>query len=394
MGCILYHRAGAINDELPAVGKRVQMSGFALHKELGSITNAEGQGQEAHILRSLEPLETDESMATTEHLIGSSPQFKAVLDQINVVAPVDCSILIHGETGTGKEVVAKAIHGASSRRHHPFVALNCAAIPNALFESELFGHNRGAFTGADTLRVGRFQAADRGTLFLDEIGDLPLELQPKLLRVLQERQFERLGSNHSIPVDVRVIAATNQDLWRMVQKRQFRADLYYRLNVFPIALPPLRERRADIPALVEHFVRKFALRQRKSVEEIPEYVMEFLNHYSWPGNIRELQNVIERAVIITRGPVLDLRVGELMTPAAASWTGRTFSDARRAHSDAQRAQILATLQQADWVVGGPNGAAARLGLPRTTLIATMRRLGIIRETAQSIDSPRWSSALA
>jgi hydrogenase-4 transcriptional activator len=200
-------------------------------------------------------------------LIGSSPKFKAVLHQINMVAPVDCSVLVQGETGTGKEVVAKAIHDASPRTSHPFVALNCAAIPSALLESELFGHNRGAFTGAVTQTMGRFQAADRGTLFLDEIGDLPLELPPKLLRVLQERQFERLGSNHSIPVDVRVIAATNQDLYRMVQERKFRADLYYRLNVFPLELPPLRKRPADIPALVEHFVRKFAPRQGKSIQE-------------------------------------------------------------------------------------------------------------------------------
>ena len=212
----------------------------------------------------------------TERLIGSSLQFKAVLDQINVVAPVDCSVLIQGETGTGKELVAKAIHDASPRRHHSFVAVNCAAIPSALLESQLFGHNRGAFTGAVTQTTGRFQAADRGTLFLDEIGDLPLELQPKLLRMLQVRQFERLGSNHSIQVDVRVLAATNQDLWRMVRDGKFRADLYYRLNVFPMMLPTLRERRSDIAELVEHFVRKFALRQGKSIHEIPEHAMQAL----------------------------------------------------------------------------------------------------------------------
>jgi formate hydrogenlyase transcriptional activator len=356
-------------------------------RELGSIRRAaKGQEQEHWITGSPEPFEADKSWPLL-NLIGSSPQFKAVLDQINVVAPVDCSILIQGETGTGKEVVAKAIHEASSRRHQPFVALNCAAIPSALLESELFGHNRGAFTGAVTHRVGRFQAADRGTLFLDEIGDLPLELQPKLLRVLQERQFERLGSNHSSPVDVRVIAATNQDLWRMLRQGKFRADLYYRLNVFPIAVPPLRERRADIPELVEHFVRKLALRERKPVQEIPEYVMKALKHYSWPGNIRELQNVIERAVIRTTGPVLDLPIAEFTTQPASSGTGRTLTDVERGH-------ILATLREADWVIGGPNGAAVRLGLRRTTLITKMRRLGIVREIGPWRDGRRLSRAVA
>jgi formate hydrogenlyase transcriptional activator len=323
-------------------------------------------------------------------LIGSSPKFKAVLDQIKVVAPVDSSVLVQGETGTGKEVIAKAIHDASSRRRHPFVPLNCAAIPSALLESELFGHIRGAFTGAAAQIMGRFQASDRGTLFLDEIGDLPLELQPKLLRVLQERQFERVGSNYSIQVDVRVIAATNQDLRRMVQDGRFRPDLYYRLNVFPMSLPALRERQADIPALVEHFVRKFALRQGKSVPEIPQHVMQALKGNSWPGKIRELQNFIERALIMTTGSILRAPIAELRTlgtQVAMSGTGRTFSEAARAH-------IIAALQETDWVVGGPNGAAARPGLPRTSLIGKMKHLGITRETMQGNHGRELSRAAA
>jgi formate hydrogenlyase transcriptional activator len=289
------------------------------------------------------------------------------------VAPVDCTVLLRGETGTGKEVVAQAIHDASPRRRHPFVAVNCAAIPSALLESELFGHERGAFTGAVAQTVGRFQAADRGTLFLDEIGDLPLELQPKLLRALQEKQVERLGGGHTFQVDVRVIAATNQDLWRMVQERTFRADLYYRLDVFPITLPPLRERGDDIPLLIEHFVQVFAKRQGKSIDHIPEEVMEVLKRHDWPGNIRELQNVIERAVIMTTGPVLNQRATKLITQDIRSARVRTLVDAERAH-------ILAMLHETNWVVGGPRGAAAQLGLARTTLIAMMARLGISRET--------------
>jgi transcriptional regulator with GAF, ATPase, and Fis domain len=234
----------------------------------------------------------EKTMAMSD-LIGSSPRFRALLDEINMVAPVDSAVLVRGETGTGKEVVAKAIHAASQRRQQAFVAINCAAIPGALLESELFGYERGAFTGAVTHREGRFQAADRGTLFLDEIGDLPLELQPKLLRVLQEQQIERLGGSRSIPVNVRVIAATNQDLWGMVQEKRFRADLYYRLNVFPINLPALRDRGGDIPLLVSHFVRKFAERQGKAIDCIPEEVMEAFERHPWPGNIRELQNFIE-----------------------------------------------------------------------------------------------------
>jgi len=303
-------------------------------------------------------------------LIGSSAKFRALLDEITMVAPVDSAVLVRGETGTGKEVVAKAIHAASARQQQPFVAINCAAIPAALLESELFGYERGAFTGAVTQREGRFQAADRGTLFLDEIGDLPLELQPKLLRVLQERQVERLGSSRTIPVNVRVIAATNKDLWGMVQEKKFRADLYYRLNVFPINLPPLRERLGDIPLLVSHFVRKFAERQGKVVDGIPEEVMEALESHHWPGNIRELQNFIERAVIMTTGSALRPRLAELRM--------QTVSAEVRTMADAERAHIVATLRETNWVVGGPGGAAARLGLPRTSLIARMQRLGLAK----------------
>jgi formate hydrogenlyase transcriptional activator len=306
-------------------------------------------------------------------LIRSSPKFRALLEEIDLVAPVDSAVLLCGETGSGKEVVARAIHSASPRRRQPFVAINCAAIPEALLESELFGYERGAFTGAVTQREGRFQAADRGTFFLDEIGDLPLELQPKLLRVLQERQIERLGSSRAIPVNVRVIAATNQDLWGMVQERKFRADLYYRLNVFPINLPPLRDRDGDIPLLVSHFVREFAERQGKAIDCIPEDVMEGLESHHWPGNIRELQNFIERAVIMTQGAVLRPRLADLRK-RAVSTVVRTLAEAERAH-------IAATLRETDWVIGGRYGAAARLGVPRTTLIYRMHKLGLAKHPA-------------
>jgi len=324
-------------------------------------------------------------MATLD-LIGSSARFRALLDNIDMVAPVNSAVLIQGETGTGKEVIARAIHEASPRRKNRLVALNCAAIPSTLLESELFGYERGAFTGAVAQTMGRFQAADRGTLFLDEIGDLPLELQPKLLRALQEQQFERLGGGHTLQVDVRVIAATNQNLWRMVQERKFRADLYYRLNVFPMTLPPLRERGEDIPLLTEYFVQKFAKQQGKVIDTIPDEVMAALEHHDWPGNIRELQNVIERGVIMTIGPVLsrhttehltEREAGPVLVPSAAEPVSiRTLADAERAH-------ITATLRETNWVVGGPHGAAAQLGLPRTTLLARMQRLGISSEKSRS-----------
>jgi formate hydrogenlyase transcriptional activator len=296
---------------------------------------------------------------------------------------VDSAVLVQGETGTGKEVVAQAIHEASPRRKNRFVALNCAAIPATLLESELFGHERGAFTGAVAQTMGRFQAADRGTLFLDEIGDLPLELQPKLLRALQEKQIERLGGGHTFQVDVRVVAATNQDLWGMVQEKKFRADLYYRLNVFPIRLPPLRERGDDIPLLIEHFVETFAGRQGKSIDRIPDEMMEAMTRHSWPGNIRELQNFIERSVILTRGTELRAPIAELISLTLKDDDIRTLEDANRAH-------IKATLRETKWVVGGPNGAAARLGMHRTTLIAKMQKLGISRETIERSTDVRES----
>lgn len=306
-------------------------------------------------------------------LIGRSTKFEALLDDVTLVAPVSSAVLIQGETGTGKEVIARAIHEASPRRRNRFVALNCAAIPSTLLESELFGYEKGAFTGAVNQTIGRFQAADGGTLFLDEIGDLPLELQPKLLRALQEKQVERLGGRHPIQIDVRVIAATNQDLWRMVEEKKFRADLYYRLNVFPITLPPLRERREDIPLLVEHFVLGFAERQGKTIDTIPDEVMEVLRSYRWPGNIRELQNVIERGVIMTTGSILSMQTISNLTRDNATLLDNnpvtTLADAERAH-------IAAALRETNGVIGGSRGAASQLGLPRTTLIAKMRRLGI------------------
>ena len=314
------------------------------------------------------------------NLIGTSQKFRTVLEEIKMIAPVDSAVLIQGETGTGKEVIAQAIHNASPRRQKRFVALNCAAIPSTLLESELFGHERGAFTGAVTQSIGRFQAADGGTLFLDEIGDLPLELQPKLLRVLQEKQFERLGSGRTYQVDVRIIAATNANLKRLVEEGKFRADLYYRLNVFPITVPPLRERQGDIPLLVEHFVQKFAERQGKSIDSIPDEVMEVLKYHDWPGNIRELQNVIERAVILTPGPILEVHTAGLMTQKRGHSAIRTLADAQRAH-------IVAVLRETEWVVGGRHGAAAKLGLPRTTLITMMQRLGIRREISGLADPP-------
>ena len=319
-------------------------------------------------------------------LIGKSVAFREVAEAIGMVANVDSAVLIAGETGTGKEVIAQAIHDAGQRRHQRFVAVNCAAIPSGLLESELFGHERGAFTGAVSQTVGRFQAADRGTLFLDEVGDLPLELQPKLLRALQERQVERLGGGgRTTTVDVRVIAATNQDLEGMVQQRAFRADLFYRLNVFPIRVPPLRERTEDIPLLIEHFVQRFAERQGKCISEIPASVVESLRHAAWPGNVRELQNVIERAVIITAGSTLQLPSADCRIPRPVS-SARTLAEVERDH-------ILTTLDATNWVIGGWNGAAAKLGLSRTTLISRLQRLGIVAPNTATTECPP-SSRLA
>jgi formate hydrogenlyase transcriptional activator len=303
-------------------------------------------------------------------IIGSSPKFQALMNEVARVAPVDSAVLIQGETGTGKEVIARAIHEASPRRYNRFVALNCAAIPSALLESELFGHERGAFTGACTQTKGRFQLADGGTLFLDEIGDMPLELQPKLLRSLQEQEFERLGSAQTVRVNVRVVAATNQNLEHLVSKKLFRADLFYRLNVIPLSMPPLRERVQDIPLLTEFFVARFAACLKKPIDSIPDEVMEVLKAHDWPGNIRELQNCIERAVLFSPGSVLRLPLDLKQTVKQSS------ESAARTLAEADREHILETLEQVNWLIGGQDGAANRLGLPRTTLIYKMRKLGI------------------
>jgi formate hydrogenlyase transcriptional activator len=301
-------------------------------------------------------------------IIGNSPALRRVLHLVRVVAPTEATVLIQGETGTGKELIAEAIHKSSDRSSGPFVKVNCAAIPAGLLESELFGHERGAYTGAIARSIGRFERAHRGTLFLDEIGDLPVELQPKLLRVIQERQLERLGGAATIHTDVRVICATHRNLPEMVEEREFRADLFYRLSVFPIELPPLRERPEDIRSLVHHFARDYAERMHKPITAISEQFVAALSRHSWPGNVRELQNFIERSVILSTGAVLSGSLPEV--------TGTLKLTAAVTLEEAERSHILQTLQQTESVVGGPNGAAARLGLPRTTLIAKMKRLGI------------------
>jgi formate hydrogenlyase transcriptional activator len=327
-------------------------------------------------LRSGEP---DERNREFERIVGKSPALEAVLEQIERVAPTDSTVLIQGETGTGKELIAQAIHNVSPRYGRPYVKLNCAAIPFDLLESELFGHERGAFTGAIAQKIGRFELADKGTLFLDEVGDIPLALQPKLLRVLQEQEFERLGSGKTHCVNVRLIAATHRNLTEMVARQQFRSDLYYRLNVFPIVLPPLRERPDDIPLLVSHFVEVFSRRMGKQISSIPEETLDAFTSYSWPGNVRELQNLIERAVIrsdngVLANPLLPLHanlVGANPTNVILVGPNVTFKDS-------QRTLILRALHASAWVVGGPQGAAARLGLKRTTLISKMKKLGISR----------------
>ena len=318
-----------------------------------------------------------------EQLIGNSPALEAVLEQVERVAPMDSTVLIQGETGTGKELIARAIHNISSRCGRPFVKLNCAAIPLDLLESELFGHERGAFTGAIAQRIGRFELADKGTLFLDEVGDIPLALQPKLLRVLQEQEFERLGSTRTHKGDVRLVAATNRDLTEMVNRGEFRGDLYYRLNVFPILLPPLRERREDIPVLVTHFVEVFCRRMGKQIKHIPPETMSALSSHWWPGNVRELQNLIERAVILSN-------LGVLPNPLPTTVSNDAMiSPAATTLRDSERALILHTLEAVGWVIGGPKGAAAKLGLKRTTLICKMQKLGIFRPCLQSSQDVIW-----
>jgi formate hydrogenlyase transcriptional activator len=314
----------------------------------------------------------ERSQRRFEQIIGNSLALESVFGEVERVAPTDSTVLIQGETGTGKELIARAIHNISSRCGRPFVKLNCAAIPFDLLESELFGHERGAFTGAIAQKIGRFEAADKGTLFLDEVGDIPLALQPKLLRVLQEQEFERLGSARTHQVDVRLLAATHRNLADMVKRGEFRSDLYYRMNVFPIVLPPLRARSEDIPDLVQHFVEIYSRRMGKQIERVPKETMSALASYGWPGNIRELQNFIERSVILSDGTVLRPPLAELKHSGHADAQGAiTLKDAERDH-------ILKILSQTRWVVAGPNGAAALLGVKRSTLYFRMQKLGISR----------------
>jgi formate hydrogenlyase transcriptional activator len=307
-------------------------------------------------------------------IVGGSPALRDALRQVEVVAPTDSTVLIVGETGTGKELVARAIHDRSGRREQTIVKVNCAALPSALLESELFGHERGAFTDAIAQKIGRFELANGGTLFLDEVGELPLELQPKLLSVLQEWEFERLGGTRTIKVDVRLVAATNRDLAQMVRERRFRDDLYYRLNVFPIHVPPLRERPEDIEALVRHFVVRFAARMNRRIELIPPKTIEAMRRYSWPGNVRELANLIERAMILSLGPTLEIPIAEL--EHTASLVARRNGTATLAQLE--RESILGVLEEANWLIAGPRGAAARLGMKRTTLQSLIKRLEITR----------------
>jgi formate hydrogenlyase transcriptional activator len=303
------------------------------------------------------------------------------LQQVETVAPTDSTVLIYGETGTGKELIARAVHNLSSRKSNAFVKLNCAAIPTGLLESELFGHEKGAFTGAITQRIGRFELAHWGTMFLDEIGEIPLELQPKLLRILQEREFERLGSTRTLRTDARLIAATNRDLEALVEEQKFRSDLFYRLNVFPIRIPSLRERPEDIPALVRHFVQQFSRRNNRFIDAIPSETMEALTRYHWPGNVRELQNVIERAVIVSKGSVLKVPLAGLKPPPAgkaapAISPSPATENLRNVLDEEERKRIVTALEQANWIVAGSNGAAARLGMKRSTLQFRMQKLGI------------------
>jgi formate hydrogenlyase transcriptional activator len=323
-----------------------------------------------------EEIRTDNNF---EEIVGESVALRRVLKEVETVAPTDSTVLIHGETGTGKELIARALHQLSPSRERTFVKINCAAIPSGLLESELFGHEKGAFTGAIAQKIGRFELAHQGTLFLDEVGDIPLELQPKLLRVLQEQEFERLGSTKTIRVRVRLVAATNRDLPRMVRDGQFRSDLYYRLNVFPIMLPPLRERPEDIPRLARHFTQRFARRMGRQMETIPAEAMDALVRYPWPGNVRELENIIERAVILSPGTALQIPVGSLKTAAVQATPAPEGNGARHASlAEAEREHILRTLRETEWVLGGPKGAAARLGMKRTTLQSRMKKLGIAR----------------
>ncbi|MGA8440068.1 MAG: sigma 54-interacting transcriptional regulator [Candidatus Sulfotelmatobacter sp.] len=323
------------------------------------------------------PIHRDHNFAD---IVGRSAALQRVLREIEVVSPTDSGVLIQGETGTGKELIARAIHNMSARRDRPFIKLNCAAIPSGLLESELFGHEKGAFTGAIMRKAGRFEVADKGTLFLDEVGDIPLDVQSKLLRVLQEQEFERLGSTRTQQVDVRVIAATHRDLKQMVKDGQFRSDLFYRLHVFPLLVPPLRDRREDIPMLVRHYVDKCGTRMNRRIETIPSRAMEVFASYPWPGNVRELQNFIERAVILSPGSALRPPLDELKgasVPNPSSSSSSSSSSKTGTLEEIEREHVLRAIRDSNWVIGGPNGAASRLGMKRTTLMYRIRKLKIL-----------------
>jgi formate hydrogenlyase transcriptional activator len=363
----------------------VQRGPAELAKANGKLPDSEspishngGRGEEAfHAKEQIRPEDK------FDDIIGRSASLQAALDQVKIVAPTNSTVLILGETGTGKELVARAIHNLSPRRQSAFVKLNCAAIPAGLLESELFGHEKGAFTGAVAQRIGRFEVASRGTVFLDEVGEIPLELQPKLLRVLQEREFERLGSSRTLQTGARLIAATNQDLATMVERQKFRSDLFYRLNVFPVQVPPLRERQEDIPLLVRHFVKQYARRMNKTIETIPSETMRVLTRYHWPGNIRELQNLMERAVILSPAGVLKVPLAGLQGAGLQDRPARAASNKIGTLEDAERQHITEALQATNWVVGGPKGAAVLLGMKRTTLQWRMDKLGIRVPVAKS-----------
>jgi formate hydrogenlyase transcriptional activator len=356
-------------NDLP--GKRTNPIVFPLRKHSDYQRSGELTDDFAEQYVSLEEDAIVEN--TFQGIVGSNARLRAVLEDVQIVAPADSTTLILGETGTGKELIARAIHDLSPRKNHAFVKVNCAAIPSGLLESELFGHERGAFTGAIAQKIGRYELANKGTLFLDEIGDIPLELQPKLLRVLQEQEFERLGSTRTQRVDVRVVAATNADLTPMIAEKKFRSDLYYRLNVFPISIPPLRDRRDDIPRLVRHFANKYARRMEKQIERIPRKTMNALCRHTWPGNIRELQNLMERAVLLSSGPLLRVPLTDILTVCDLS----AVSDGT-ALEQVERELILSALRESNWVVGGTRGAAARLRLNRTGLAYKMKKFGISR----------------
>jgi formate hydrogenlyase transcriptional activator len=356
---------------LGQIGKQVAI---AVENALAyrEISNLKAQLQEENVYLQ----EEIRQQHNFEEIIGNSAALKKVLSQVETVAPTDSTVLLLGETGTGKELIARAIHNHSQRKERPMVKVNCAAIPTGLLESELFGHEKGAFTGAINQRLGRFELAQKGTLFLDEVGDIPLELQPKLLRVLQEQEFERLGSPRTQKVDVRLIAATNANLEQLVADKQFRPDLYYRLNVFPITIPPLRERREDIPPLVRWFTQKYASRMRKPIRSIPAKTLSALAEYPWPGNIRELENLIERAVILSPGPELWVSLPELRSPAVT--VAKEADGQSQRLEEAERTHILRVLQDTNWLIDGPRGAASSLGLNSSTLRSKMRKLGIKR----------------